>query len=661
MKKCLFILYIIISIFYNSRIFAEYQQLPGFPYIDNYDTSYGINDGTGVLNINDDPYLEIVVSFNNRTFALNYLGEQLWIADTPTEAQPTMSFADITNDGYLEIIQTTRRRWVYILDKDGNNIEGWPQHFGSYADNGFLTTAIAYDLDGDGNKEIMWGNYDYSYPCGLYVVKNNGEYYNDNYPFYIDNGVACTPAVGDVDNDGITEIVCAAHDHNLYVLKTDGTVMNGWPQLAYNGDANYWATAPVLADLTADGFLEIIVPASGSYENPDITGLYIYKYDGSILSGWPNNFPDLNMCPPSVADLNNDGNLEIICGCHNTYQSNNTIFIYNVDGSYFSNAPYYSTGSVYGPIVIGNIDSTVEKELIFDSNWVTTSTLKGYIEGRHYNGNNIDGFPLRPRGVTMGNSGVLGDLNNDGMLDLITYSHEGFDFDSLWIYAYDLAIPYDPLQIEWKTYQYDFRRSGLYHPPYSFDLPDNFSASVDSHGVNLTWEQPANERNYAYSLFRDDELLARTPYTSYCDSLVQSYTTYEYYVKSVYEQGFSPPSDIIEVSTDSISIDPEIQVTVTLSAYPNPFSTGTTISFNISTRLLTINRDTPRQAENTEIKIYNVKGQLIRTLPVTSSLSRFLEVTWDGRDVNGNELGTGVYFYKLSNGVEHIGKVVKLK
>ena len=99
MKKICIIIFLLIFI----KLHAEYTQLPGFPYTGEYNMGYSNQDGLGVVNNNDDPYLEIVVSIHNSMFALNYLGELLWTADTPTKAQPTMSFADITNDGYLEI------------------------------------------------------------------------------------------------------------------------------------------------------------------------------------------------------------------------------------------------------------------------------------------------------------------------------------------------------------------------------------------------------------------------------------------------------------------------------------------------------------------------------------------------------------------------------
>ncbi len=104
---------------------------------------------------------------------------------------------------------------------------------------------------------------------------------------------------------------------------------------------------------------------------------------------------------------------------------------------------------------------------------------------------------------------------------------------------------------------------------------------------------------------------------------------------------------------------------ISLSSYPNPFSTSTTLSFSLTTNLHELAR----------IKIYNIKGQLVRELDISppaggsdleissgaSSLPRFLEATWDGKDANGNELGTGVYFYKINNNDEHFGKVVKLR
>ena len=114
-----FILIIIIFyMFLNPFLFADYEQLPGFPVSYEELTLVGTSRGVGVVNINDDPYLEIVISIHDHVWAIDHTGETIWEAYTPSEVQRTMSFADVTNDGYLEILQTSRTGWVYILDKD---------------------------------------------------------------------------------------------------------------------------------------------------------------------------------------------------------------------------------------------------------------------------------------------------------------------------------------------------------------------------------------------------------------------------------------------------------------------------------------------------------------------------------------------------------------
>jgi len=70
--------------------------------------------------------------------------------------------------------------------------------------------------------------------------------------------------------------------------------------------------------------------------------------------------------------------------------------------------------------------------------------------------------------------------------------------------------------------------------------------------------------------------------------------------------------------------------------YPNPFNAYTTISFNLPS------------AENVEISIYNVVGQKIITLQDGQMNAGEHSIIWDGRNENGDEIASGVYFYRLS-------------
>ncbi len=79
--------------------------------------------------------------------------------------------------------------------------------------------------------------------------------------------------------------------------------------------------------------------------------------------------------------------------------------------------------------------------------------------------------------------------------------------------------------------------------------------------------------------------------------------------------------------------------TIALHAnYPNPFNPETTISFALG------------QNENVSLNVYNVRGQLIRTLVDDDYLERGNHsFVWNGTDNNGNHTGSGVYFYKLES------------
>ncbi|MEA2096569.1 MAG: endonuclease [Candidatus Cloacimonadota bacterium] len=79
-----------------------------------------------------------------------------------------------------------------------------------------------------------------------------------------------------------------------------------------------------------------------------------------------------------------------------------------------------------------------------------------------------------------------------------------------------------------------------------------------------------------------------------------------------------------------------------LSSYPNPFSqnsAGTQINFNI-----------PKNSQNVQLEIYNIKGQKVKQL-VSSSASQLSAgqhtIFWDGTDMKSCKVKTGIYFINL--------------
>jgi flagellar hook assembly protein FlgD len=58
-----------------------------------------------------------------------------------------------------------------------------------------------------------------------------------------------------------------------------------------------------------------------------------------------------------------------------------------------------------------------------------------------------------------------------------------------------------------------------------------------------------------------------------------------------------------------------------------------------------------KQQTDVSLRIYNVAGQLIRTLvDATKAPGKVHTATWDGRNDTGQSVSSGVYFYKLVAG-----------
>ena len=74
-----------------------------------------------------------------------------------------------------------------------------------------------------------------------------------------------------------------------------------------------------------------------------------------------------------------------------------------------------------------------------------------------------------------------------------------------------------------------------------------------------------------------------------------------------------------------------------LGNFPNPFNPYTSIRYQVS----------GIKPQNVIINVYNVRGQLIRTLVNDYHEPGEHSVTWNGIDDSGNQVGSGVYFYQM--------------
>ena len=81
--------------------------------------------------------------------------------------------------------------------------------------------------------------------------------------------------------------------------------------------------------------------------------------------------------------------------------------------------------------------------------------------------------------------------------------------------------------------------------------------------------------------------------------------------------------------------------------YPNPFNPTTTIEYSLP--------DKPLSAQVT-LKVFNLGGQLVRTLVNTSQTTGAYSIEWDGTDLDGKPVSSGLYIYRLSYGKISLGR-----
>ena len=101
---------------------------------------------------------------------------------------------------------------------------------------------------------------------------------------------------------------------------------------------------------------------------------------------------------------------------------------------------------------------------------------------------------------------------------------------------------------------------------------------------------------------------------------------------------FEFPGTITDIALTDGSALPQ-QLTL-LQNYPNPFNPSTTIRYQL-----------PRN-EKVVLKIYNLLGQLVRTLVNEAQNSGEKSVIWNGRNDLGHSVSSGIYFFRLQAGRE---------
>ena len=239
-------------------------------------------------------------------------------------------------------------------------------------------------------------------------------------------------------------------------------------------------------------------------------------------------------------------------------------------------------------------------------------------------------------------------LNLNGEFDIIAKCHDIANSD--WrIDLHDLSYSLHPINDPDSTLFEQFSYV------YDFDLDTYHSGVVDNMILNTIYSRDATCNSIGNYDFREyyhivtnsngDSLITEEDALESFDSS-QFPDNYYYFKVTARDASLNTTVDSMLVyfnngisnSDDHLFTKPSYR----LSNYPNPFNPSTTISFELSIE----------NAESVRIEIYNLKGQKVRTLPVTLNgyereSSKQYSVYWDGGNQNDKPISSGIYLYKL--------------
>lgn len=409
--------------------------MDGFPLSFGSNTTYKPMRGLTLADLDNDGADEIILCHNDQVNVINGQGQILWTRTLAGGmAQYPAAVGDIDGDGSQEIVVITAygntRGGVNVYDATGEELLSEIT-----TNNPLICAPVLADLNGDGTLEIIFcgrGRASASIAAGLHAWNLQGEEL-PGFPYEMPSTPAITPTVADIDNDGSPEIFVATTTV-LHCLNANGETL-----YTVDGEETYKYSyqSPLVVDLDGEGQWSLIGACHGDQPNHYVRD----ALTGEYRPGWPKPVSSWTYSAPTV--VKNHDSYSIFMGVSG---EGDVFYQYDAEGNVTPGFPLNLGSGIEGFVSVADIDGDGENEIVTTYNFMDGGL--GYIRAWEMDGTEVtDGFPLRPQGLTYMNGANFGDIDGDGNLEIVTLTYEqNFSPDDpVYVTAYALNQPVDNL------------------------------------------------------------------------------------------------------------------------------------------------------------------------------------------------------------------------